>query len=252
MKEVRKMRLSIEEYILGTIPVLEVVAEDNVGKRLPLIVYYHGWQSSKELTLTQGRYLARQGFRVILPDAFNHGKRKMPMTDIPSLTFWQSIHTNLFEFGYIIDALQKGNLVDDQIGVGGLSMGGMTTTALLTQHPEIKAAACVMGTPKLVAYRDRIFEHATQMNRFFPHDYNKLLKWIPEYDLSLQPEKIAGRPLLFWHGKQDVVVPYNHVVEFMEENKEKENIEFIYEDEEHLVRPQTMEKITQFFVDHLL
>ena len=161
------MKLSIEEYILGTIPLLEVVAEDKKNESLPLIIYYHGWQSSKELTLTQGRYLAREGFRVLLPDAFNHGKRKIPMTDIPSLTFWQSIHTNLFEFGYIVNALQKKGLADDRIGVGGLSMGGMTTTALLTQHPEIDAAACVMGTPKLVAYRERIFKHASQMDRFF-------------------------------------------------------------------------------------
>lgn len=246
------MKLSIEEYTLGTIPILEVVSEQNKHESLPLIIYYHGWQSSKELTLTQGRYLAREGFRVILPDAFNHGKRKNPMTDIPSLTFWQSIHTNLFEFGYIVDFLQKRGLADDRIGVGGLSMGGMTTTALLTQHPEIDAAACVMGTPKLVAYRERIFKHASQMDRFFPHDYNLLLKWIPEYDLSLQPEKIDGRPLLFWHGREDVVVPYQHVVEFIAEHGDKENIQFIEEDEAHLVRPETMEKITQFFVEAML
>lgn len=246
------MKLSIEEHLLGTIPLLEVVLEDYKSERMPLIVYYHGWQSSKELTLTQGRYLARQGFRVLLPDAFNHGQRKQTMTDIPSVTFWQSIHTNLFEFGYIIDTYQKRGLVDNRIGVGGLSMGGMTTAALLTQHPEIKAAACVMGTPKLVAYRDRIFKHASQMDRFFPKDYNHLLRWIPEYDLSLQPEKIAGRPLLFWHGQQDVVVPYKHVVEFIEENKELKNVQFIDEDEAHLVRPDTMELITQFFVDNLL
>lgn len=246
------MRLSIEEFTLGTIPLLEVVQEDLKMQKLPLIIYYHGWQSQKELTLTQGRYLARKGFRVILPDAFNHGKRKNPMTDIPSLTFWQSIHTNLFEFGYIVHALQKENLADDRIGVGGVSMGGMTTAALLTHHPEIKAAACVMGTPKLTAYRERIFKHASQMDRFFPDDYNHLLKWIPEYDLSLNIDKLAGRPLLIWHGKQDVIVPYTHVIEFMEENKDLENIQFIDEDEKHLVRPQTMEKITEFFVEQLL
>lgn len=246
------MKLSIEEHLLGTIPLIEVVCEEKKHERMPLIVYYHGWQSSKELILTQGRSLARQGFRVLLPDAFNHGKRKQTMTDIPSLTFWQSIHTNLFEFGYIIDSYQRRGLVDERIGVGGLSMGGMTTAALLTHHPEIKAAACVMGTPKLVAYRERIFNHASQMDRFFPKDYNHLLKWIPEYDLSLQPEKIAGRPLLFWHGEQDVIVPYQHVVEFVEENKDLENIQFIDEDEAHLVKPDTMVKITQFFVENLL
>lgn len=246
------MKLAIEEITLGTIPLLEVVQDNLKNEKLPLIIYYHGWQSQKELTLTQGRYLAREGFRVILPDAFNHGKRKNPMTDIPSLTFWQSIHTNLFEFGYIVHTLQKLGLADDRIGVGGVSMGGMTTAALLTHHPEIKAAACVMGTPKLVAYRERIFKHASQMDRFFPADYDHLLKWIPEYDLSLNIDKLAGRPLLIWHGTQDMVVPYTHVMEFMEENKQLKNILFIDEDEKHLVRPQTMEKITDFFVEQML
>lgn len=246
------MKLTIKEHTLGTIPILEVVPEEYENEKLPLIIYYHGWQSQKELTLTQGRYLAREGFRVILPDAFNHGKRKNPMTDIPSLTFWQSIHTNLFEFGYIVDTFQKRGLADDRIGVGGVSMGGMTTTALLTHHPEIKAAACVMGTPKLVAYRERIFQHASQMDRFFPIDYNHLLNWIPAYDLSLNMDTLADRPLLVWHGTQDVVVPYTHVVEFIEENKDLKNIHFIDENEEHLVRPQTMEKITAFFVDKML
>ncbi len=246
------MKLAIREHILGTIPLLEVIPEDKIGEKLPLIIYYHGWQSQKELTLTQGRYLARAGFRVLLPDAFNHGERRNPMTDIPSLTFWQSIHTNLFEFGYLVNAMKKKGLVEDQIGVGGVSMGGMTTAALLTHHPEIKAAACVMGTPKLVAYRERIFKHASQMDRFFPEDYNHLLSWIPEYDLSLNTDKIAGRPLLFWHGTKDVVVPYDHVVEFIEENKDKDNIQFIDEDEEHLVKPETMAKITHFFVEAML
>lgn len=246
------MKLSINEYIVGTIPILQVVQENKMTDQLPLIIYYHGWQSQKELTLTQGRYLARKGFRVILPDAFNHGQRKNPLTDIPSLTFWQSIHTNLFEFGYIVNALQEKDLIDDRIGVGGVSMGGMTTAALVTHHPEIKAAACVMGTPKLVAYRERIFKHASQLDRFFPEDYNHLLNWIPEYDLSLNTDTIAGRPLLFWHGTYDEIVPYQHVVDFIEENKHLENIQFIEEDVDHLVKPSTMEKITKFFVESLL
>lgn len=246
------MKLSIEEYMLGTIPLLEVVPLENKNELMPLIIFYHGWQSSKELTLTQGRYLAREGFRVILPDAHNHGARKQPVSKIPSLTFWQSINGNLFEFGYIVYELQNRGLADHRIGVGGVSMGGITTSALLTHHPEINAAACVMGSPKLVAYRDRISRHGNQLERFFPKDFEDLISWIPKYDLSLQPEKIAGRPVLFWHGIRDVIVPYEHTEEFVEENSDQENIQFISEDEEHLVRPQTMEKITQFFVDTIL
>lgn len=246
------MKITIRKRKLGTIPLLEVVPKDQRNKELPLIIYYHGWQSAKELNLTQARYLAREGFRVLLPDAANHGERKQPVSKIPSLTFWQSIHTNLMEFGYIVSHFQKMKLAGDQIAIGGTSMGGITTCALLTHHPEIKAAACVMGSPKPVAYRERIHKHATEANRFFPEDYQDLLNWIPNYDLSLHPEKIDGRPLLFWHGQLDRVVPYGDVVTFMDENKHLPNIEFLDDDEGHLVKTATMEKVTDFFVRHML
>ena len=245
------MKLTIRRRTLGTIPLLEVVQRERRNDLLPLIVYYHGWQSSKELVLTQGRRLATAGFRVLLPDAANHGDRKQPITKIPSLTFWQSIHTNLFEFGYIINHFEKLGLVDDRIGVGGVSMGGMTTCALLTHHPEIKVAACVMGSPKPVAYRDRIQKHASELNRYMPKDYLDLLTWIPDYDLSLNTETLGDRPLYIWHGKQDVIVPYAHAREFVEENPDL-NITFEDEDEEHLVKTATMDQITHFFVKELL
>ncbi|MDE1548258.1 alpha/beta fold hydrolase [Jeotgalibaca caeni] len=245
------MKLTIRKRTLGTIPLLEVVPKEKRNQTLPLIIYYHGWQSAKELNLTQARHLAHEGFRVILPDAANHGERKQPISKIPSLTFWQSIHTNLMEFGYILHHFQKMGLAGDEIGVGGISMGGITTCALLTHHPEIKAAACVMGSPKPLAYRERIVHHATTAGRYFPDDYRDLLDWVPKYDLSLHPETIAGRPLFFWHGQQDHVVPYDDVVEFVEEHPEKANIQFIDENEGHLVKVETMEKVVTFFTAHL-
>lgn len=62
------------------IPVLEVVLKELREERIPVVIYYHGWQTSKELVLTQGRKIAQQGIRVILPDAMNHGERKQPVS----------------------------------------------------------------------------------------------------------------------------------------------------------------------------
>lgn len=240
------MKLTIRQRSLGTIPLLEVVPRARRNDLLPLIVYYHGWQSAKELVLTQGRKLAEKGFRVILPDATNHGDRRQDITRIPSLTFWQSIHTNLFEFGFIVNHFKKLGLADERIAVGGVSMGGITTCALMTHHPEIKVAACVMGSPKPYQYRERIMAHAEEAGRFYPHDYQELLSWVPTYDLSLQPETLNGRPLLFWHGTEDRIVPYSDVVEFVEANPAP-NITFIHEEEKHLVRGTTMDKIADYF-----
>ena len=123
------MKISIRHRYIAKIPALEVTTEEQKNEALPLIVYYHGWQSAKELSLTQARKLAHEGFRVILPDAMNHGERKTgPISTIPSITFWSSIQYNLIEFPVIIHHFHKLGLIKENwIGVGGVSMGGITT-----------------------------------------------------------------------------------------------------------------------------
>ncbi|WP_028274050.1 alpha/beta fold hydrolase [Atopococcus tabaci] len=245
------MKTTVRSRMIGNIPVLEVVPEEKKNEVLPLIVYYHGWQTNKEMIFSQGKKIAEAGFRLVLPDAANHGKRKQMMSEIPSLIFFDSIHTNLFEFGYIVDYFKQRGLCDERIGVGGLSMGGMTTCALLTQNPEIKAAACLMGTPKLTAYRDRIRHYATKFGRYLPNDYEMLTNWIPEYDLSRQPEKLNGRPLFIWHGSEDDRVAYADAVEFIENNLDADLTVELEEGAGHLVVPQTVEKVRDFFMREL-
>lgn len=245
------MKLSIKEKEIGTIPVIEVVEKDSLDSLLPLIIYYHGWQINSRLVTTQGRKLAQQGFRVVLPDAQSHGRRYQEVSKIPSLTFLNSIYTNLFEFSYIINHYQQANLVDDRIGVGGLSMGGMTACALLTHNPQIKAAACLMGTPKLRDYRNRIEKSIKKAGYFLPHDYLCLTSWVQDYDLSLHPEKLGPRPLMIWHGSQDELVPFHLTHEFILENPQL-NIEAHLDGSRHLVNSEIMDLTTDFFVRNLI
>ena len=247
------MKITIRRRHIGQIPLLEVVPVRDRNVPLPLIVYYHGWQSNKELNLTQGRKLAQVGFRVILPDAMNHGSRKQPVSAIPSLTFWQSIQSNLFEFGAIIQHFKRLNLIlDDRIGVGGTSMGGFTSSALLTHHPEIKVASCMMGSPTPIQYREQLIAYARQLsNRFVPEDLIDLTAWVDRYDLSSQIDTLAGRPFFIWHGERDWRVPYDQTAAFVKAHADLDNIIFIHEDEDHLVKTDTMDMMTAFFLDHL-
>ncbi|MFP3490560.1 prolyl oligopeptidase family serine peptidase, partial [Staphylococcus sp. SIMBA_130] len=60
-----------------------------------------------------------------------------------------------------------------------------------------------------------------------------LYEQLENYDLSKQPEKLNDRPLLFWHGESDSVVPFDHSYTFYDEvqtvYRNKENIKFIKE-----------------------
>ncbi|MGX7195928.1 alpha/beta fold hydrolase [Enterococcus olivae] len=242
------MKLEVRRRLIGTIPLLEVVAQEHLYEKLPLIVYYHGWQTQKELVLTQGRKLAQAGFRVVLPDAANHGDRKNPVSTIPSLTFWQSIQTNLFEFELIVNFFRQLDLLEGWIGVGGVSMGGMTTCGLLTQHPEISAAACVMGSPSYIKYREALERNISKRGLHLPKDYHALTQWIESYDLETHYASLPKRPLFFWHGKEDEKIPFEQVSEFIEKNAD-DVIIFDAVQERHLVKGETMTKVTDFFRD---
>lgn len=251
------MKISIRHRYIKKIPVLEVVLDEYKDKKLPLVIYYHGWQSAKELSLTQARKLANQGLRVILPDAMNHGERKTgAISSIPSVTFWSSIQYNIIEFSVIVRYFKKRGLIEnDKIGVGGVSMGGITTCALLTQHEEIKVAACMMGTPAPLRYIERVMERAEEMDFYVPEDLPLLLSWVAHYDLSKEPETLAQRPVLFWHGTKDAKIPYEDMEEFYQENADKPymvNSQFITGvDEGHLVRGEMMDKVAAFFAKTL-
>lgn len=247
------MKISIRHRYIKKIPVLEVVSEEAKNDVLPLVIYYHGWQSAKELSLTQARKLAKKGIRVILPDAMNHGERKTgPISPIPSVTFWSSIQYNIIEFAQLVRHFEKQQLIESgKIGVGGVSMGGITTCALLTQHPEIKTAACMMGTPAPQRYIERVMERSTDMDFFVPRDLPLLLSWVANYDLSRAPEKLAQRPVLFWHGTQDPKIPYEDVADFyqmIEGESYAENSQFMTgEGEGHLVKGNMMDVVADFF-----
>lgn len=252
------MKISIRHRYIKKIPVLEVVLETKKNSILPLVIYYHGWQSAKELSLTQARKLAKKGMRVILPDAMNHGERKTgPISPIPSVTFWSSIQYNIIEFSQLVRHFEKQGLIEDgKVGVGGVSMGGITTCALLTQHPEIKIAACMMGTPAPKKYIERVMEKSAEMDFFVPRDLPLLLSWVTNYDLSNVPETLAQRPVLFWHGTEDPKIPYGDMADFyrmIEDEPYAKNSQFITgKGEGHLVKGEMMDVVAVFFEKELV
>ncbi|CAJ1193695.1 alpha/beta fold hydrolase [Companilactobacillus nantensis] len=246
----------IYQQMIQDVPILEVTPEEPFHKQLPLVIFYHGWRSSKELVLTQARKLAQKNIRVVLPDAMNHGQRITDISSIPSFTFWNSIQGNLSEFSLIRDYYKDKDLIKDgKIGVGGYSMGGMTTGALLTAHPEITAAAIIMGTPDLALYAKLVRQDAKRRGIYVPEDLEKLTGWINDYDLSQHPEKINHRPLLFWHGTNDYRIPYRQSKDFFDRvhgESYADQVAFITGYKAgHLVETRLMDKVANFFEYYL-
>lgn len=249
------MTLIIRKRTIQHIPILEVVSKELMNEPLPLVIYYHGWQTKKELALTAGKKIANHNIRVILPDSMYHGVRKVEQPSlIPSFTFWSTIQYNLSEFPLIKDFYFKRNLVkDDLFGVAGFSMGGMTTSAILTHYPEVKAASILMGATDFNHFISRTESYLKQENKNASFEIRDLLSWTQKYDLNQMPEKIAGRPLYFWHGTEDQKLPYQNIHQFYLDHKETdygENMSFDTGiNEPHILQINTMEKTGTFFAE---
>ncbi|KRL04215.1 alpha/beta fold hydrolase [Liquorilactobacillus oeni] len=204
---------------IKNIPVLELVQSEKSDLALPLVFFYHGWTSCKEQVLTQGYEIAKKGFRVILPEALYHGERQVDgPAEKHKLEFWEIVANSVREFPVIIKEYKnKFGIKDDKVGVSGLSMGGITTCALLCVYPQISAAVCLMGSPRPVAFARELLQRIPGVQDADPEYVEKQLEQLKIIDLSENPQRIAGRPVHFWHGTADKMVPYLPTKEFYDE-----------------------------------
>lgn len=213
----------IQEKVIENIPILEIVQEENKDKMIPTVVCYHGWTGSKENCIHYGAMLAKNGMRAILPDQLYHGERKT--SELNGFELWEIIGQNVKEFPTLVGAYQKENLVDNKIGAIGFSMGGMTTYALLKHFPFLYAAASLMGNPNPVEFAKWSLTSTWMKDKpaveLTPDLMDKYIPMLQSLSLADNPETIAGRPVLIWHGLEDKKVPYELNYAFYEKIKDE-------------------------------
>ncbi|RHW34425.1 prolyl oligopeptidase family serine peptidase [Oceanobacillus profundus] len=252
--------IGIYTETIQTIPCLVVVDAEKKNEALPVITYFHGFTSAKEHNLPLAYLLAEKGFRVVLPDSMYHGERE---PDIPKLkkqvSFWNIVMQNIKELATIKSFFEsKGLILEDRFGVAGTSMGGITTSAALSQYSWIKVAAILMGSPKITTYAKTLVESFKKVGDLPVTEemIESLYEQLENYDLSKQPKKLNDRPLLFWHGESDSVVPFDHSYTFYDEvqmvYRNKENIKFIKEpNQNHKVSRSAILETVKWFDKHL-
>jgi uncharacterized protein len=252
----------IEKETVAQVPVLHVVKEGKKEERLPLILFIHGFTSAKEHNLHFGYLLAEAGYRVILPDALYHGERGSSLSERElQLMFWHIVQQTITEVKLIKEEMEQRQWIDpDRIGLAGTSMGGIVTFGSLAVYPWIKAAVSLMGCPAYETFFDELIKTAKKMGITVPLT-DEQLQWEKEklmkYDLSKQPEKLAGRPLLIWHGQCDQVVPHSYTYEFYQRIKplyqgKEENLKFISDDTAgHKVTREAFLETVTWFTKHV-
>ncbi|WP_019412714.1 prolyl oligopeptidase family serine peptidase [Paenisporosarcina sp. TG20] len=204
----------VENERWGHIPLLHVFRESERERQVPVVIFLHGFTSAKEHNLHYAYQLAEKGLRVLLPDAHLHGERQESLDEVEmSLRFWDIVLTSIEEVTILRNELTTKNLINEQtkIGLGGTSMGGIETLGCLNVYPWIDSAIVMMGSPSYVnlakaqmtQYEARGFDLAiTDVER------KEMLETLRKFDITLNPRALNGRPVFFWHGVQDTVVPY--------------------------------------------
>ncbi|MDQ0268771.1 prolyl oligopeptidase family serine peptidase [Cytobacillus purgationiresistens] len=254
--------INIEHTNIKNIPVLHVAEQSNWNEKLPLILFVHGFTSAKEHNLHYAYLMAEKGFRVVLPEAIYHGERNAGLNDANlQIHFWDIVMNTISELEVVKDALLEDGLVDEaRIGVAGTSMGGIVTLGAMTQYKWIKAAVSLMGMPYYEKFALWQIDALKKNGVDIPlneDEIQQLLGKIRELDISMQPEKLNKRPLLFWHGKKDTTVPYVHAYDFFETVKPlyddtPEKIKFISDEQAgHKVSREGLIRTVQWFEDYI-
>ncbi|WP_101843465.1 prolyl oligopeptidase family serine peptidase [Halobacillus sp. Marseille-P3879] len=230
--------IGIYRETIKNIPVLVIVDAEKYDQPLPVFTYFHGFTSAKEHNLPQAFLLAQKGYRIVLPDSLYHGERTDDLSkEELSFKFWDIVYQNLKDLQDLKDGLDQRELIlNRRFGVGGTSMGGVTTSAALTMYPWIQASAVMMGSPKPVDFAKKLIKDVELTGIQLPiseTELNVLYSSLHSIDLSANKNKLNERPIFFWHGDADPVVPFEHSYDFyneiVEEYKNPENIRFLRE-----------------------
>jgi|SRR5690625_1187802 len=251
--------ITITEHAINHIPTIVVTKYTIQDEPLPTVVYFHGFTSAKEHNLPFAHLLAKENYRVILPDSQWHGERENNISETKKqLSFWEIVLENIQDAQTIKQYLDDQQLIDsDRFGVAGTSMGGVTTAALLTTYDWINVAAILMGSPKITAFAQWLLEQFPDKSKL--PDENKiakLMETLAKYDLSSQLHTLKNRPLLLWHGDADRVVPFNHAAQFYEQAKQvytnDQHLQFIQApDQDHKVSRAAILKTVTWFKKYL-
>lgn len=242
--------IELETRRLGEHEILHAFPAGKGAQPLPVIVFYHGFTSSKLVYSYFAVALAQAGFRVVMPDAPQHGARFTGDERARLGQFWQILHGSLSEFAGLREALYQAGLVaDTRLAVAGASMGGMTALGIMRRHPEVKSVACLMGSGYFTSLAQTLFPPEA------PDDAAAVLAPLAGWEVTHALPYLADRPLLLWHGEADDVVPAAETLRLQQALQREgldKNLTCLWEPGvRHRITPTALDATVAFFRQYL-
>lgn len=246
----------VSEEMWGEIPLLHVHTSV-MDAKTPTVLFLHGHMSAKEHNLHYAFQLVKKGVRVLLPDALYHGSRTQNLSELEMNTkFWDIVLANIKEVGQLYEEGQKRQIFDGaKIGLAGTSMGAIATSACLTQYSWIDSAAICMGVTsvtKLVEHQLKTIRINGNPLEISDEQRQVTFHMLSQFNLEEKREIFDEKPIIFWHGQRDKIIPFSLSHTYYEQNLKNKRTEYIAEkNAAHAVSRSGILQVTEFLAQHL-
>jgi carboxylesterase len=169
----------------------DAVPDARDGQRVGVLLV-QGFTGSPASMTPWGRYLAEQGFAVSVPRLPGHG------------TSWQELNRTRWPdwYGEVDRAFEKLRANNDQVVVGGLSMGGALVLQLAADRGRDVAGVIIVNAAVATERKDvlalPVLKHLVPS---FPGIVNDIKKpGVDEHGYSRMPLRAAHSMMLGWKG----------------------------------------------------
>lgn len=206
--EADEYQFVLEHQIVGEkkIPVFLLIP-DAPQQKLPLVLFIHGFEASKEKSLRYGVHFAAKGYLTVMMDLPEHGERAKPdfqekySLELHPRRAWMNrlflIKESFEEIRLLTNHFLSDERIDpSRLGVSGISMGG--TLALLAAYyePKVKAAATFLSILD--------FEGMDFFNKMKPFSEEEL-KSARMLDPAAVYQRMPNAAILTQYGEADLV-----------------------------------------------
>lgn len=199
--------IEIHEEIIHNIPVTHLIAKQQRTHPLPTIFFFQRFTASKELDIGLGYILAKAGYRVLFPEAPQHGLRFDGDEEKRKYQFWDILKQSIDELPLLYDHYQSNGLIqDNRVGVIGTSLGGFIVLGAMAQYAWIKVGASYMGSGYFLSCAKYVHPPVLIKTDEDKQLFDEKMAPLTKYDISQQLDKLGNRPLFVWHGEQDNIV----------------------------------------------
>jgi len=216
--EIQAEWIELPLTMLAAEAILAFPAGASEKKPVPLVIVQHGIESTPETPFSPGAYheyakaLLQAGFAVLLPMNLRSIERRNNVERFARLAGTSLPGIELARLQHLLDSVLADPRIDaDQVGMWGVSLGGMATMFWMPLEPRIKAGVVSAWFNER---RNKMAVPDERYSSFSPREehafFNGWLTEFSDYDLV---SLIVPRPLMIQHGKNDNIAHWPQVVE---------------------------------------